>query len=67
MKTHPIRKQLLVTLVVALAPVLMAGCAAFEGFPADVHQHITHPLDGHLYDPVTMDNYQTARAPEARP
>lgn len=36
-----------------LSVILLAGCAAFEGFPSDVHQHLSHSLDGRLYDPGT--------------
>jgi len=47
-------------LLLGLSLVLMAGCAAFETTPADVQQKLTHPLDGHLYDPDSTDNYQMA-------
>jgi hypothetical protein len=43
-------------LLLGLGLVFMAGCAAFEVTPADVQQKLTHPLDGHLYVPDSMDN-----------
>jgi len=36
--------------------VFMTGCAVFETTPEDVHQKLTHPLDGHLYVPDSVDN-----------
>ena len=47
-------------LLLGLVLMLMAGCAAFETTPEDVHQKLTHPLDGHLYEPDSMNNGQTA-------
>jgi len=38
--------------LLGLVLMLMAGCAAFESTPEDVHQKLTHPLDGHLYVPA---------------
>ena len=42
--------------------MLMAGCATFETTPEDVHQKLTHPLDGHLYVPA--EHLQTIAATE---
>ena len=46
--------------LLGLVLMLMAGCAAFETTPEDVHQNLTHPLDGHLYVPT--ENLQTIAA-----
>jgi hypothetical protein len=48
-----------------LSMILMAGCAAFDGLPGDVHQHLTHPLDGRLYDPGTEKDRETAWGSES--
>jgi hypothetical protein len=39
-------------LLLGFSLVFLTGCAAFETTPADVHQKLTHPLDGHLYVPL---------------
>jgi hypothetical protein len=39
------------TLLLGLSLLSLAGCAAFEVTPGDVHQKLTHPLDGQLYVP----------------
>ena len=52
-------------LLLGMGLLFMAGCAAFAGFPADVHQHLTHPLDGHLYDPAAARDRETAWWSEA--
>ncbi len=56
-----------IVLLFGFSLVLLAGCAAFETTPADVQQHLTHPLDGNLYDPNTRENYQMAGWPGASP
>jgi hypothetical protein len=45
-----------------LSLILMAGCAAFETTPADVHEKLTHPLNGHLYVPDSVDHSQKLAA-----
>jgi hypothetical protein len=52
-------------LLLGFGLVLMAGCAAFETTPADVQQKLTHPLDGHLYDPEAAKDGGTAWWTEA--
>ena len=49
-------------LLLGLALIGMSGCAAFETTPKDVVQKLTHPLDGHLYVPDSVDNPQELAA-----
>ena len=54
-------------LFLGLGLVFMAGCAAFETNPADVHHKLTHPLNGHLYVPEAARDRQTAWWSEGSP
>ena len=47
-------------LLLGLTLGLMTGCAAFETTPADVHEKLTHPLSGHLYEPDSASNCELA-------
>jgi hypothetical protein len=49
-------------LLLGLALIFMAGCAAFETTPKDVEQKLTHPLYGHLYVPNSVNNPQKLAA-----
>ncbi|HUK81087.1 MAG TPA: hypothetical protein VLZ12_00480 [Verrucomicrobiae bacterium] len=50
------RRGLTMVLLMGSSLVFMTGCAVFETTPEDVHQKLTHPLDGHLYVPDSVDN-----------
>jgi hypothetical protein len=49
-------------LLLGVTMIFMAGCAAFETSPEDVHQKLTHPLAGHLYVPESANNPQKIAA-----
>ena len=49
-------RGLTMVLLMGLSLVFITGCAVFETTPEDVHQKLTHPLDGHLYIPDSADN-----------
>jgi hypothetical protein len=44
-------------LLLALSLVFMNGCAALETTPKDVAQKLAHPLNGHLYDPHSVNTH----------